>query len=404
MKLDKTQTGKLTSGFQFNEVLQELGDARAAAQAYKDWCADSTKHSITIKGETYTAELTPKFDSFSWHDNYYKLLEDFNTYDCISEQAAPQGDVQQIYPEDFDQILRGELTAQETHRQKQVENQAFDKAMGEIETYLQSHTKADTVFYAEQHGVKLSAKDKKLNAADKAKLADLRKGMKMSMPKAAQVYTEYDKPISADDIAILRTIGKISVNAFTPEDIQKAQKWAYKFYDAMHEKSPFLRSWFGEWRENSDNPVAAVIEKSVGRLENGRAKNRDVGIEMSWNAHDIIRETTTHAARDRISLKAINQLGEIVENAILLDTVVSMPTSKSKMKNTAFMHSFYSVYNAGAETYIIKLYAEMALNNRGDTVFTRAYQLKDIKKVAVLGNGVSRGKPLLSDANTAIAN
>ena len=184
MKLDKTQTGKLTSGFQFNEVLQELGDARAAAQAYKDWCADSTKHSITIKGETYTAELTPKFDSFSWHDNYYKLLEDFNTYDCITEEAAPQGDVQQIYPEDFDQILKGELTAQETHRQKQVENQAFDKAMGEIETYLQSHTKADTVFYAEQHGVKLSAKDKKLSAEDKRKLAELRKGEKYPMPKA----------------------------------------------------------------------------------------------------------------------------------------------------------------------------------------------------------------------------
>ena len=55
--------------------------------------------------------------------------------------------------------------------------------MGEIESYLSTHTKADTVFYAEQHGVKLSAKDKKLGAADKAKLADLRKGMKMSMPK-----------------------------------------------------------------------------------------------------------------------------------------------------------------------------------------------------------------------------
>ena len=183
LKLDKTQTGKLTSGFQFNEVLQELGDARAAAQAYKDWCADASKHTITIKGETYTAELTPKFNDFSGHENYYKLLEDFNTYDCISEEAARQGDVQQVYPEDFDQILKGELTAQETHRQKQEERQAFDKAMGEIESYLSTHTKADTVFYAEQHGVKLSAKDKKLGAADKAKLADLRKGMKNSLPK-----------------------------------------------------------------------------------------------------------------------------------------------------------------------------------------------------------------------------
>ena len=185
MKLEKEQSNKLTSGFQFNTVLQELGDARAAAQAYKDWCADASKHTITIKGETYTAELTPKFDDFSGHENYYKLLEDFNTYDCISEEAAPQGDVQQTYPEDFDETLKAELKAQEKHRQKQEETQAFDNAMGEIESYLSTHTKADTVFYAEQHGVKLSAKDKKLNAADKAKLADLRKGMKMSMPKVA---------------------------------------------------------------------------------------------------------------------------------------------------------------------------------------------------------------------------
>ena len=183
VKLEKAQNDKLVSGFQFNEVLQELGDARAAAQAYKDWCADASKHTITIKGETYTAELTPKFDSFSWHDNYYKLLEDFNTYDSISEEAAPQGDVQQIYPENFSQILTDELKAQEGHRQKQAESQAFDKAMGEIESYLQSHTKADTVFYAEQHGISLAAKDKKLSTADKQKLADLRKGEKYSMPK-----------------------------------------------------------------------------------------------------------------------------------------------------------------------------------------------------------------------------
>ena len=183
MKLEKEQSNKLTSGFQFNAVLQELGDARAAAQAYKDWCADASKHTISIKGETYTAELTPKFDSFSWHDNYYKLLEDFNTYDCISEEAAPQGDVQQTYPEDFDKTLKAELTAQETHRQKQEETQAFDNAMDEIESYLSTHSKADTVFYAEQHGIKLAAKDKKLGAEDKKKLGDLRKGMKNSLPK-----------------------------------------------------------------------------------------------------------------------------------------------------------------------------------------------------------------------------
>ena len=210
LKLDKTQTGKLTAGFQFNEVLQDLGDARAAAEAYKDWCADASKHTITIKGETYTAELAPKFDDFSGHENYYKLLEDFNTYDCISEQAAPQGDVQQIYPEDFDNILKAEMKAQEGHRQKQEANQAFDKAMGEIEGYLKNHSKADTVYYAKQHGIKLGDKDKKLNAAEKAKLKKLQEeGSSFKLP--TNPYS-YDNLTSKPDMVVTTVGGNVPKN------------------------------------------------------------------------------------------------------------------------------------------------------------------------------------------------
>ena len=206
LKLDKTQVGKLTGGFLFNTVLQELGDARAAAEAYKEWCADASKHTITIKGETYTAELTPKFDDFSDEENYYKLLEDFNTYDCITEEAAPQGDVQQVYPEGFEEILRAELSAQEGHRQKQEKNQAFDKAMDEIEGYLKTHTKADTVHYANQHGIKLGAKDKKLSAEDKARLKELQKeGVSFMLPKSNNPYS-YDALISKPDMMVT-TVG-----------------------------------------------------------------------------------------------------------------------------------------------------------------------------------------------------
>ena len=185
VKLDKTQVGKLTSGFLFNETLQKLGDARAVAEAYKEWCADASLHTITIKGETYTAVLTPKFNDFAKEDNYYKLLEDFNCYDCITEEAAPQRDVQQVYPENFEKILRDELKGQEGYRQKQEKNQAFDKAMAEIEGYLETHTKADTVYYAQQKGIKLSEKDKKLDAAGKEKLKQLQKdGARMKIPKS----------------------------------------------------------------------------------------------------------------------------------------------------------------------------------------------------------------------------
>ena len=168
VNISKDQGRKLAGGFQYNAVLQKLGDARAAAEAYKEWCADSSKHKIRIDGETYTAELTPKFSDFSDEKNYYKLLEDFNTYDCISEKAAPQVDVQQIYPEGFEDILKAELSSQERYRQKQEKNQAFDKAMGEIEEYLNSHTK----------------NDKNLDVAGKEQLKQLREsGSSFSLPK-----------------------------------------------------------------------------------------------------------------------------------------------------------------------------------------------------------------------------
>lgn len=164
LKLEKEQKAKLTSGFDFNAVLQELGDARATAKAYLEWCADASKHSITIDGETYTAVIKPEFEQFSDHENYYKVLEDFNTYDCITEQAAPQGDVQQIYPDEFEDVLRGELTVRENYRQKQEPK--WEAAMGEIESYLKKHTKKETLAYAKEHGIKLTAKDKKLSDRD----------------------------------------------------------------------------------------------------------------------------------------------------------------------------------------------------------------------------------------------
>ena len=221
---------------------------------------------------------------------------------------------------------------------------------------------------------------------------------------SATAVEDFAKPITEQDVAALRSIGRKSVNDFTSEELKKAQKWARRFYQEMGMKSPFFRAWFGEWRENSNAPISYVTENLTATLANGRAKNRDVGIEMSWNAHDVIRETGVHAARDRVSVTAVNQLPEIVKNAVLLDSVVSMPTSNSKMQNTAFMHSFYSVYKTNNAVHIIKLYAEMALNNKGDTVFSRAYQLKDIKRIAVLGDGVLEGEPSLSGANTAIIN
>ncbi len=194
---------------------------------------------------------------------------------------------------------------------------------------------------------------------------------------------------------------RLSINQFTSDDIKKSEPWARKFFAELGTKSPFFRAWFGDWRAYDTSSLQKTVSKDNKKLVNGRATNQDTGKVMSWNAHDITSETTNHTARDKISVEAINQLDNIIENAVLLDTVISAPTSKSKMRNTAFMHSFYAIYENSNGQYLLKLYVEEALSNNEKTVFTRAYQLKDIQKVADLPNGVSESKPSLSDDKSA---
>ncbi|MBO5970787.1 MAG: hypothetical protein J6S14_20120, partial [Clostridia bacterium] len=80
--------GKKISGkeFNFNEALIRLGDAKLAANEYLAWCQEHN--------------YIPKFDEFAYHENYYKLLEDFATYD--NGVASPQGAVTMTFPKEGD--------------------------------------------------------------------------------------------------------------------------------------------------------------------------------------------------------------------------------------------------------------------------------------------------------------
>lgn len=221
---------------------------------------------------------------------------------------------------------------------------------------------------------------------------------------------EYKKPITVNDIQLLRSIiaahnGKrVSINDFTSEDIQKASKWAYKFFQQMGTKSPFFRAWFGEWRANDSTPYSAVKSSGQTYRGAGNAFNEDTQRKISWG--DTFKsETRNHAVKDRISLYALGDAEQIVKNAILFDTVVSVKDSNSKMENTAFMHSMYSVYEKDGNLYLLKLFVEEALPNNGGDSFARAYQLKDIEKIADLPNGVlSEDGGLTDDKSTTFIN
>jgi len=215
-------------------------------------------------------------------------------------------------------------------------------------------------------------------------------------------FIEYDKPITTEDIDMLRSIGRRSINDFSSENIEKAQKWAHKFYKELGTKSPFFRAWFGDWRAYSNVPVNIIKIDINKEIKAGKIKNNDTNKILSWNP-EVVKESILNAsknAKEDIRAIAVN-LPNIVENAILLDTTVSLKTSKRKLEGTAFMHSFYAVTNVNGNIIIVKMYAEEALSSKSGEIFSRAYSLKYIEKVAEFDSGVHLENESLTESPSA---
>ena len=105
-----------TEEFNFFESLQRLGDAKAMAHEYLEWCDE--------KG------YIPKFEQFTADENYYKLLVDFRVYDAITGEAVPQVPATLTFPDNVTEIIENELATQEIAKGK--EGAVFEGALTEI--------------------------------------------------------------------------------------------------------------------------------------------------------------------------------------------------------------------------------------------------------------------------------
>lgn len=105
------------TSYNFNAEVQKTGDARKAAANYLKWC--DNKHPVYGKGKKLVGYVTfnPKFSNspygtdFTKHENYYKLLEDFNVYDNITEESAVQGAVTMNFPSEENRLSASEMEA-----------------------------------------------------------------------------------------------------------------------------------------------------------------------------------------------------------------------------------------------------------------------------------------------------
>ena len=265
VKLKKERIASLTKGFQYNEALQRLGDARAAANEYKEWCRDTSKHTIEIDGKTYYAELTPKFEKFSAHENYYKLLTDYNAYDCITEESKPQQDVTQTYPENFATMLEDELKARDIYAKKQ--DAKWDDAMAEINAYLETHTRADTVKYADEHGIKISAKDRKLAKQESAK-KEIRSKVRNIVGASGK---NYGKGVYLDS-TLLTNLSETERVQMVKEYVKELGGSVFTAYD------------------NSNNPVNVHIAAASRKFKNKSGKKVPVNKDMTSYLNNVVKQ------------------------------------------------------------------------------------------------------------------
>ena len=111
---------KLGDSFSFNKEMQKAkykGDARSVCDAYLEWCAK--EHTLYSGGKPVAkVTLTPKFEEFADHRNYYKLIEDFNMYDCITEAPAPQGAVTMTFRDENHMLTEQQLKEYEDRLRK----------------------------------------------------------------------------------------------------------------------------------------------------------------------------------------------------------------------------------------------------------------------------------------------
>ena len=211
-----------------------------------------------------------------------------------------------------------------------------------------------------------------------------------------EAYTEYEKPITVTDVEELRSIGRKSVHAFSSTDIQKSQKWAYKFYQELGTKSPFFRTWFGDWRAHDTGTVKVVSD--LGVRQSPSVNNKDTG----WNiilSRALYKETTHKQSKSFVQgAKYLPYAEDILKNAILLDTTVS-ETKPNRSDLSAFFHSLYAYSEALGEPVLLKMQIEELIQEKGGEAIRRTYTLQSIKAVplpSVQLSGLNQGSETAS--------
>jgi len=198
-------------------------------------------------------------------------------------------------------------------------------------------------------------------------------------------YAEHDAPITLDDVRILRSIieahngQRMSINDFTSEDIQKAQKWAYKFYKELNVKSPFFRAWFGDWRAYDNNTDVYFVDTKQDNR--GSVVNDYTGwnIQTSKKVH---KETSHHSGSPEVTaVKYLPYIDDITKKAVLFDSIIS----DKENENSLMFHTMYAYTEVLGYPALLKIKVEELFYHNRETsgILKRDYILQNIEEESI---------------------
>ena len=165
-------------------------------------------------------------------------------------------------------------------------------------------------------------------------------------------YEDYSKPITIEDVEVLRSIGRKNINEFSSEDIKKSQKWAHKFYRELGTKSPFFRAWFGDWRAYDEKTRTKVIDTKQDNRKSVVNKDTDWKIQTSKQVH---KETTHHSgSAEKNAVKYLPYIDDITRNAVLFSSEISDKDNP----NSLMFHIMYAYTEVMGYPALLKLKIE----------------------------------------------
>ena len=266
--------------FHFNEDVQKTGDAKKTAENYKKFCAEHG--------------FTPKYASFAGHENYYKLLEDFRSYDNEGKPVIQRAvNILNINQEKFIQNLHEALGVREADLNKMTNLPKDEQTMSELEEILKYQRIDGATRIALEKSLKNALGEKNVEILEQSKFLDVleqEKAKEVGKAKAAKVVEVYRN--GEGFVYGFAKDGKIYLNENTFNAETPAHEFTHIWAKVARAKNPdrwkegvALLQKTEEWGKvkndplyanirNDDDAVASeVLARIVGR-ENGKIINK----------------------------------------------------------------------------------------------------------------------------------